>query len=384
MFLKIAMTGTGWYPQQAGGLEKYQYGLARALTARGDEVDFFCVGAPVSWDERSRVTSIADARLGTLRRLVAMVGRYRATFRQPYDALDVHFAFYALPLFPFVSRRTPRVVHFHGPWALESRAEGAGKLACAFKGAIEWLVFAQADRFVTLSSAFAEILHEHYGIARDRIDVIGMGIDCDVFRPAPDRSAVRNRLGWSSEAPIVFTARRMVNRVGVLELIEATRLLRGDGRRLSIKVAGKGALLEDFKAAAVRAGVDGDVEFLGFVSEDDLVRAYQAADVTLLPTQSLEGFGTIIAESLACGTPVIGTPVGGIVETLAAIDPSLLATSTTPKAIATLLADFCDGRLNVPDARRCREHAEERYAWPIVAERNRQTYRLAAERRAKI
>ncbi|GAC1305586.1 MAG: glycosyltransferase family 4 protein [Vulcanimicrobiaceae bacterium] len=374
------MTGNGWYPQNAGGLEKYQYGLARTLTASGASVDYFCTGRPTAWDERARTVAIAEPGAGTLATLVAIARAYARAYREPYDVVDLHFAFYALPLLPRIGRRTPRVVHFHGPWALESRAEGGGTLACALKAALERYVFARADRFVTLSTAFATILHESYGVARERIDVIPMGIDCDVFTPA-DRRAVRERLGWTTDRPIVFTARRMVHRVGVTELLEAYRLLRRRGIRLSLKIAGRGPLLEELRASVVRDGLGDDVEFLGFVSEERLIDAYRAADVTLLPTQSLEGFGTIIAESLACGTPAIGTPVGGIVETLAALDPSLLARSATPEAIADLMDDFANGRLAVPDAARCRLHAEEHFAWPKIAQRNVETYRRAARDR---
>lgn len=375
------MTGNAWYPQHAGGLEKYQYGLARELTRAGDAVDYFCTGTPTAWDERSRVFAFADPAHGTARRLIEITESYRRNYREPYDVLDIHFAFYGLPILPFVTKATPRVVHFQGPWGLESRAEGASAIDAAVKTAIERIVFTAADRFVTLSDAFASLLHDTFGISRAAIDVIPMGIDCDFFKPASDKRLARQRLGWNAAGKVAFTARRMVNRVGIAELIAAAQKLRQDGVRISFKIAGKGPLLEEYRDAVRRDGLADDVEFLGFISEDDLVLAYQAADVTILPTQSLEGFGTIISESLACGTPAIGTPVGGIVETLAAIDPSLLARSATPDAIANLLADFVGGRLRVPSAERCRTLAEERFAWPAIAARNRETYRRAATER---
>lgn len=378
------MAGAGWYPQRVGGLEKYQYGLARALTSIGDDVDYFCSGDPVAWDDRSHVFKIANEGQPTLRRLLEMRRRYRTAYRGPYDVVDIHFPFYAIPLLPFIARRTARVVHFQGPWGLESLAEGSSALVASAKAAVERIVFSRVDRFVTLSSAFAAILHETYGIARERIDVIPMGIDCNEFVPSPDRHRVRAELGWSSNVPIVFTARRMVKRVGVVELIAAAKILRDRGIQIQVKIAGKGPLLDELRATVLREGLRGEIELLGFIPDADLVRAYQAADVTLLPTQHLEGFGTIIAESLACGTPVLGTPVGGIVETLGAIDPSLLARSTTPGAIAELVRDFVEGRLHVLDAAGCRRYAEEHFAWPTIAERNRVTFRrAAAERRSR-
>ena len=379
--MQIALSGNGWYPENVGGLEKYSYGLARALTSDGDSVDYFCTGTPSPWDSHSRTISIADPRHGTLRRLATMTQNYRNYYKGPYDVVDVHFAFYGLPLLPNVSKSTARVVHFQGPWALESRAEGASGLSCLAKAAIERFVYNRADRFVVLSEAFKTILHESYGISRNIIDVIPIGIDCDFFVPTPDREKVRASLGWRTEVPVIFTARRLVHRVGVAELIEATHILKKNGTRVSVKIAGKGPLTELLRASIAEKGLENEIQLLGFISDEDLVRAYQASDVTVLPTQSLEGFGTILSESLACGTPVIGTPVGGIVETLEAIDPSLIAASPSPESIATLIADFCSRRLNVPDTNACRMFGEQ-YAWPTISARNRQTYRMAMLTRA--
>lgn len=380
--MKIALAGNGWYPQHPGGLEKYAYGLSRTLTGGGDQVDFFCTGDPVPWDDKSRVFRLANPEHTTVRRLVEMRASYDKHYLEPYDVVDIHFAFYALPLLSKISRTTARVVHFQGPWALESRAEGDGALSCTIKAGIERLVYAHADRFITLSSAFKDILCKSYGVDAERIDVIPMGIDCNFFVPAVERERVRRELGWPNDRPVVFTARRFVNRVGITELIEATRILKAGGVRICVKIAGKGPLFEKFRTAIDAADLAQDIELLGFVSEDDLVRAYQAADVTVLPTQSLEGFGTIISESLACGTPVIGTPVGGIVDVLSELDPSLLARDATPAAIAELIASFFATRAFKPSEDDCRRHALEHFAWPNIAEGNRATYRRAIVERS--
>ena len=81
-------------------------------------------------------------------------------------------------------------------------------------------------------------------------------------------------------------------------------------------------------------GVGDHVRLLGWVSEDDLVRWLRAADLVVIPTQELEGFGLATAEALACGTPVVGTRAGATPELLEQLDPSLLAHDTSPAAIA--------------------------------------------------
>ena len=66
------------------------------------------------------------------------------------------------------------------------------------------------------------------------------------------------------------------------------------------------------------------MRFLGKVDEETLVRCYRAADVSVVPTLALEGFGLVVLESLACGTPAIVSDSGGLPEAVANLDRSLI------------------------------------------------------------
>ena len=73
---------------------------------------------------------------------------------------------------------------------------------------------------------------------------------------------------------------------------------------------------------------------LGFVRESLLPTHYQAANVSIVPSQSLEGFGLTTVESLACGTPVLVTPVGGLTEVVGPLAPSCVLCGWSPDQIA--------------------------------------------------
>jgi glycosyltransferase involved in cell wall biosynthesis len=371
--MKIACVGTGWYPQTPGGLEKYLYGLTNALLDAGDSVDLFVTGNPELHRPNARAFSIGQPGEPLWRRMIDARTTFARSLRGPYDVLNLHFAMNALPLIPFIRHDTPRVINFQGPWAAESRAEGSGSLNASIKAMLERFVYQRADRFIVLSTAFKTVLME-YGIAADRISVIPMGIDVDFFVPAADRRAVRAAWGWPADATVFFTARRLVNRVGIHELLRAAALVRESRAGFVVKIAGKGPLRAELEAAIASLGLTGVVELLGFVSEDDLVRAYQAADVTILPTQSLEGFGTIISESLACGTPVIVTPIGGMPETVMPLGAGLVTASASPDDIAERMLAALDGKLSLPDAERCRAYALEHYDWRVVVQRVRAVF----------
>lgn len=377
--MKIACVATGWYPEITGGLEKYVYGMTKELLRSGDVVDLFVTGNPQLDSEQSRAYSIGQPADRLWKRLLDARSAFASCFRPPYDVVNLHFAMNALPLIPFIDHQIPRVVHFHGPWGAESRAEGGGALSAFLKECLERFVYRRADQFIVLSSAFRDVLSA-YGVDRERISVIPMGIDTAFFRPALDRCAARKALGWQAEPMTVFTARRLVNRVGLMELLEAAAIVRANGERIIFKIAGKGPLHDRLVARSVELGLTDCVDLLGFISENDLVQCYQAADVTVLPTQSLEGFGTIISESLACGTPVIVTPVGGMPEAVEGLDSRLVTNSSKPEDIAHHLVRAARNRHALPSSKACRAFAQDRFDWRVVYARIRKVFVDANDR----
>jgi glycosyltransferase involved in cell wall biosynthesis len=108
------------------------------------------------------------------------------------------------------------------------------------------------------------------------------------------------------------------------------------------------------------------VQLLGLVPDDELRDWYRAADIFVLPTVELEGFGMVTIEALACGTPVVGTPVGATPELLTRLDPRLLAESSAPPDIAAAIRRTL--RMLDDEFRdRCRKYAMERFSWEVVA-----------------
>jgi glycogen(starch) synthase len=377
--MKIACIGAGWYPEATGGLEKYVHGLTRALLVAGDSVDIFVTGEGNVEGSHGRVYPIGRLSQPLLKRMLSARSAFAQYFREPYDVINIHFALNAVSLIPFINRRTPRVLHFHGPWAAEARAEGGGALSASLKEALERFVYRRVDRCIVLSSAFKELL-VGYGVERERITVIPMGIDCDAFRPADNRRETRAELGWPADKTVFFTARRLINRVGLGELVKAAKILRqAEHANFVIKIAGKGPLRDELARMIESLGVADCVELIGFVSDADLVRCYQAADVTVLPTQLLEGFGTIISESLACGTPVIVTPVGGMPEAVGALGEALITRSASPEHIAERMDAILRGTLRLPDRETCRLYALANFDWDTVSERVRTVFRGQSE-----
>ena len=104
--------------------------------------------------------------------------------------------------------------------------------------------------------------------------------------------------------------------MGLANLIRAIASLGETGERVHLVLAGKGELERELKTLAWEMNVAQRITFSGHISEKDLPKYYQAADLFVLPTEHLEGFGMSTLEALAAATPVIGTPVGATPEIL--------------------------------------------------------------------
>jgi glycosyltransferase involved in cell wall biosynthesis len=271
----------------------------------------------------------------------------------------------------------PLVVHFHGPWALESAAEGAGGLRVAAKRWLERAVYRRGTRFIVLSQAFAEILEREYGVPGDAIRIVPGGVDLQRFRIATSRVEARRALGWPTDRPTVVTVRRLVRAKGIENLIDAVAKVRRVHPDLLMMIVGTGPLADDLQRRVREQGLEDSVRFTGYVPQEQLPMIYSAADLSIVPTIALEGFGLVVLESLACGTPALVTPVAGLPGVVTDLDPALVMPGTDADAIASTLGDALSGSLPLPDASTCRAYAQ-RFDWPAIATRVRDVYREVA------
>jgi len=139
-------------------------------------------------------------------------------------------------------------------------------------------------------------------------------------------------------------------------------------------IGGAGSLRSDLESLTGSLNLQGHVRFLGFIPDNELPLYYQACDAFVLPTRELEGFGLVTAEALACGTPVLGTPVGAIPETLGELQPDLLFEGIGREAIAGGILKHLERAQADPQGyealrKRCRDYATARFGWDRIVER---------------
>ena len=374
--LRTVQVGMEWFPDEPGGLNRVFFELARYLPSVGVAVRGLVVGSPgVARDTDGRITGVAPKAAPLVTRLRAMRAAAAGLLRADPGAIAVgHFALYAAPLLDLLGKARPFVFHFHGPWAQETYAEKVGGVMPRLKAAVERRVYARADACIVLSGAFGRLLNESFGVPWEKIHVIPGGVDCARFNIADARADCRTRLGWPQDRRIVLAVRRFRHRMGLDRLISAVMALKERVPDVLVMVAGRGPIEAELRTLITRANLDEHCRLVGFITEDDLPAAYRAADLTVVPSVALEGYGLIVPESLAAGTPVMVTPVGGLPETVDGLATHLIFESSSAAAIARGLGDALTGTVPMPSAAECLAYARARNDWPVVAEQVRHVY----------
>ncbi len=159
-----------------------------------------------------------------------------------------------------------------------------------------------------------------------------------------------------------------MHRVGIDKLLQALAIIKPTVADFWLAIAGRGPIQGALQQQATELGLNEHVKFLGFLPDEDLPIAYQAADVSVMPSQCFEGFGLAVVESLACGTPVVCTPVGGMPEILEPFSPQLITSSVEVSAIAEKLEQVLLGKILTPSREECREYVTANFDWYKIAQ----------------
>ncbi len=372
--------GMGWFPQQAGGLNRVYYNLIRHLPGAGVDVEGMVLGnKPLVQPLRGHIETIAPPTVSLpIRWIGARKVMRRSLSEHRFELAASHFALYTFPVLDLI-RHLPLVIHFHGPWASEGFVERPNQFIRLLKFFVEKTVYRQGNLFIVLSNAFSSVLQSEYGVPESRIRIVPGGVNTDEFDIKLTREEARSALGWPADRPVILAVRRLARRMGLENLIAAMSSVRDSVPDALLCIAGKGPLAEELQARVVGAGLEQHVRLLGYVPDEQLPLVYRAADVSIVPTVSLEGFGLITIESLAAGTPVLVTPVGGLPEVVRGLSTDMVLPDARKETISDHLAGVLKQNIRMPDAAECKAYAQAHFDWSIIAARTRSVYEEVLE-----
>jgi D-inositol-3-phosphate glycosyltransferase len=380
----------GW---ETGGMNVYVRELGRALAARGVAVDIFTrrqtpdVADLVEYAPGARVVHI-DAGphrhvdkydvLDYLPDFACGIQHFRALTGATYDLIHSHYWLSGRLGLLFADRwGVPLVSTFHTLAQLKNRvAESAAEREQAVRSDIERRTMSGSDRVVALTDVDRQGMLRHYGHLAP-ITVIPGGVDLERFRPLP-REAARAALGLDpGERVVLFVGR--IQRLKGLEILVRAFARLDDPRGKLMIVGGQPGTSQEARELsrlqhlAAKLGIAEQTHFVGAVPHADLPMYYSAADVSAMPS-SYESFGLVAVESLACGTPVVATRVGGLTSIIRDGETGLLVPWRDAELFAEQLRRVLqDAPFRAQLASRARQSVLE-YGWDRIADEHLALY----------
>ncbi len=206
----------------------------------------------------------------------------------------------------------PHVVTFH-TLALIKMQSRAGEVEPEEREIVEHDAMLNADCIVAFSGHERDAMAGLYGADPGKVRLAPCGVDLEKFRPM-DQKEVRRQLGLNGEKLLLYVG-RVEPLKGLDLLVETAAQIEAGDESVRMMVVGGGGPGEPetdrVRRLAEERQVDDLIEFVGRVDQDQLPLYYNAADVCVVPSY-YESFGLVALESMACGTPVVASRVGGL------------------------------------------------------------------------
>lgn len=193
-----------------------------------------------------------------------------------------------------------------------------------------------ADRIVTVSKKVKDDLRTWFGpSAEGRCVTIYNGVDTTIFFPDDAaRNLVRRRFDLTPENILLLSLGRLTREKGHHLLIEALSILRNKHPLMKLMIVGEGEGLEPLQTLARELSLGAQVIFTGPIEHHDTASFYNAADLFLFPTLTVEGLPYVLLEAMACGKPVIASDRGGNREVIHSGENGILIPPGSSRRIA--------------------------------------------------
>jgi glycosyltransferase involved in cell wall biosynthesis len=275
-----------------------------------------------------------------------------------------------------LERRIPLIVTLHHPITRDRMLEMEAAPNLYKRWSIgRWYGFvrmqgkvaSQMPRVVVVSENSINDIHTDMGVDRDRMRLVPVGVDPELFTPIPSIARVPGRLITTASADVALK--------GQAFLIEAIAKLRADGHDISLTVIGRAKpgkcldLIEQF-------GLAPHIEFVSSVTDEQIVELYAAAELAVVPSL-YEGFSLPAIEAMCTGTPLVATDGGALPEVTGADGDTVFRCR---KGDAGDLARVIAAALAGPERRAAvgragRRRVIERWTWRRCAELTVEQYR---------
>lgn len=393
----VALLGS----EDAGGQNVYVDQVSRNVAALGFQVDVFTrrdseePADQLEWAPGVRVVHLRAGPPRFIKKdpMWRHMPRFRDLFleyarQNTFRYSLIHANFWMSGWVACQAKRTlgvPVVEIFHALGKVKRQHQGEADTSPEDRVVVEYGIIDEVDRIIAQCPNEMHELVNLYDADPSRIEVIPSAVDVELFRPVPKEKA-RAQLGLDPNESVVVYVGRMLPRKGIDNLLEAFGRMTERGEQPRLLIVGGETVdgdpmqtpeIQRLVEMAARLGLSDRVTFTGKRPQKMLKLYYSAADVAVT-TPWYEPFGLTPLEAMACGTPVIGSDVGGIKFTVADGETGFLVPARDPEALAQKLEQLASDRaLARRMGRAARARVERLFTWEKVGERTAELYEAA-------
>lgn len=366
--------------KKTGGMNVYVRDLARELGRRNLKLDIFTRCESLDAPEVARLGSNVNVIhipsgpaktlepmeiLPFLDEFTANVVSFQRQHQARYDLIHAHYWLSGLVALKLKTDwKIPAVQTFHTLGLVKQRFL-PGLTEPPARIAAENLLVSRVDRILAFTTDEVSYLHDLYGADPSKISIIPPGVDVNRFRPIAVNQA-KAKIGISPRRRLILFVGRLdpIKRIEVL--LEAfSQINRWQIHLLVVGGESEDENLARLKSLARNLKISGRVSFLGQRDQKILPFYYSAAEMTIIPS-SYESFGLVALESMACGTPVVASSVGGLAVLIADSQTGFLLPPNRIQPLTKVISLLSQNQKLRLEMGRSSRRAALKYAWPKI------------------
>ncbi|WP_455645978.1 glycosyltransferase family 4 protein [Methanosphaera sp.] len=361
--MKVIQTPVRFYPF-IGGVEQYVYYISKELVKYDDcEVKVICANEPNSIDKET-YNDINIQRLnyfGKVANTNITLSLPTTLYKEDFDIIHTH-----VPT-PWSSdwsniftriKNKPLVVTYHndiiGTGIANTIANIYNKTALKF-------LLNKADKIIITQDDYIQSPHlQNY---KDKITTIPNGVDTNLFKPT-DTPRQENQIFFLSVLDKFHKYK------GLDYLLEALVNVKKTIPSVKLIVGGKGELMEYYQEKVKNLGLEDNVEFKGFLTDEEVIKHYAESELFILPSISSlqEGFGIVVLEALSCKTPVISTDIVGVSDDVIKTNSGIIVPPKDMNSLEeAIIQILTDKKLQKTMGENGRKLVQEKYEWKSIA-----------------
>ena len=324
--MKICIFAKGLPVHITGGMEIHVQELVEGLVKRGHKVTVITTKHPEGIEKEEKgdlkIYYVGDKPLKYTKRFYKKSAKLfeRLDKEERFDVVHSQSTS-GYGFAKFCKDKMPFVATLHGTIRNEIRSARNTK---SIKGLVvaaylfyDWITspvgkttLNRADKIIAVSNELKEDIKRQYKVSDEKLIVIPNGIDTNRFKPMNVEN-LREKLNITDEK-IILSVGAINKQKGVHLLLEVLPKILKEKNSVKLFIVGIGPYLDNLKEIANKLDISNNIVFTGKISDEDLPKYYNLADIFAFPTLRMEGLPLVIPEAMACEKTVIASRIGGI------------------------------------------------------------------------